>query len=388
MTSSIEIKKILKYLSKPIKKFDNRPVYNFFKTGFNKTVLISYIVSPFRKGVYFGHNNSIESLEIAKTFKNLGYNVDIIDYTNEKKIDYSKYSVVFGFGKPFENSFYSGAKIKRIYYGTTCDGVYQNEVTLNRLFDFYKKKKKLLFDSCRLNDESLPIQTRFSNALILLGNEFVSSTYKNFNGKRYSLHNSYYNVLDSNLIIQKKNFSSAKKNFVFFSGGGLIHKGLDILLDFFKEHKEYTLHICAPTNVETDFVDVYKHELFDLPNIHTHGFIDLRGEKFKEIVQNCAFVILPSCSEGEPASVLNCMAAGLVPVVTESSGITIKNFGILIKALNISGVGVAINEASKLPSNKIKSMSVDCSKYTLRVNSLENFSKTLNLHLKNILHLK
>jgi len=84
-----------------------------------KRVLICYIISPFYlKKRPIKHANVIESRTIAKEFYNLGYSVDVVDYRCTRKINYSKYDVIFGFGVPFSNSFAFDLKLKRICYIT------------------------------------------------------------------------------------------------------------------------------------------------------------------------------------------------------------------------------------------------------------------------------
>jgi hypothetical protein len=97
-----------------------RPVINYYNSNNEKNVLISYIVEPFKKGdSTYSHTNNIECIKIAETFKDLGFNVDIYNYNFGRNIDYSKYSVVFGFGDPFVSSFYNrDHDIITIYYGT------------------------------------------------------------------------------------------------------------------------------------------------------------------------------------------------------------------------------------------------------------------------------
>ncbi len=40
---------------------------------------------------------------------------------------------------------------------------------------------------------------------------------------------------------------------MWFGSGGMIHKGLDLVLEVFARMQEYHLHICGPVHHEEDF---------------------------------------------------------------------------------------------------------------------------------------
>ena len=184
-------------VSKKIKQIIKRnllksPVINYFGDNHPKNVLISYITKPFRKGIDITHTSSAEVLEIAKIFRSLGYNVDAADYDYDGFIDYSKYSVVFGFGEPLINSFYSNLqnRLVRIYYGTGMHISVQNNNSLKRIGEVYNKKGVWLLDSGRIVEKAWAPQTNIVDAMILLGNEEVSETYKRFFKNRFYFNGS------------------------------------------------------------------------------------------------------------------------------------------------------------------------------------------------------
>lgn len=98
--------------------------------------------------------------------------------------------------------------------------------------------------------------------------------------------------------MKNKNYKDAKKHFLWFGSSRLIHKGLDLLLEIFKELPDLHLHVCGPINNELKFKDIYYEELYNTKNIHTYGFINIQSKSFKGIINKCAFIIFPSCSEG------------------------------------------------------------------------------------------
>ena len=109
---------------------------------------------------------------------------------------------------------------------------------------------------------------------------------------------------------------------------------------------------------------------------------------FKDIIGKCAFVIFPSCSEGEPSSVINVMVYGLIPIVTNTAGIRIKDFGIEIKELTNTSVKESIIKAVNLSEDEIEKRSMKCANDTINNHSIEKYSHEFKKALIEILRKK
>jgi len=380
---SPDIWDIFKYVHNKFK----RPIKNYFKTSFRENVLISYITYPFKKGINLRHTNYAEALEIAKVFNELGYSVDIVDYRYEGNLNYDKYSVIFGFGEPLIKSFYNrNHKILTIYYGTGMHVAHQNYATLKRIEDVYKKTGKWLLESGRIVDKTWSVQTSLVDNIITLGNDEVVNSYqKYFSKKIYNIPVSYYKLFDQEEILRNKNFGDAKNHFLWFGSSGLIHKGLDLLLEVFKEMPDLYLHVCGSIDNEPKFKAVYYEELYNTKNIHTYGFLDISSMTFKDIIERCAFTILPSCSEGGGGSVINVMVYGLIPIVPTTASVRIKDFGIKIKELSHESIKESVIKAANLSEDEIKKRSMRCADDTINNHSIEKFSYELKKALIDIL---
>ncbi|MEW5803374.1 MAG: glycosyltransferase [bacterium] len=368
--------------------FLDRPVRNFFKRDYPKCVLISYIAFPFRKGIKLSHTNTRESIEIARVFDGLGFRVDVADYRFRGALDYSRYDVIFGFGEPLIRSYYKrNNDILTIFYGTGMHVCHQNHATLKRIEEVYHKKGVWLLESGRIVDKSWSVQTTLADAIITLGNEVVAGSYrKYFRKKIYLMPVTYYKIVDFREVVRGKDFSEARKHYLWFGSSGLIHKGLDLLLEIFKQLPERHLHICGPIDREPKFKRCYSKELYGTGNIHTYGFVDLSTRLFKKLVKRCGFVIFPSCSEGEASSVINVMAnAGLIPIVTRESGIPGNGFGIRIQAANEASIRQALDEAMLLSPRQLEERSYACAVETSLSHSLDAFSEKLKSTLRTIL---
>ncbi len=367
-----------KQIARAIKKFYyRRKVDNYFSSQSTKRVLIAYVVAPFVRKDTHVHTSYAESMAIAKIFNDLGFAVDIVNHDYGKSVDYEQYDVIFGFGPVLNNSFYHPTKpdVLRIYYGTGTHPYVSNQRCLGRLRDVYEKKGAYILESVRLIDEDYALQTMLVDAMIIIGNDRIVESYRQFfKGPIHKVPVSYYPVCDSAEIIENKHFAEAKKNFLFFSSSGMIHRGLDLLLDYFSRKPDLHLHICSPLDAEPAFKEAYRQEL-SAGNIHDHGFINLKSTVFKELVQQCAFTVLPSCSEGQPGGIVNLMGnAGLIPLLSKEAGCDLADFGLMIRDFSEESVSETIAQAVSISDTELNRLSKLSADYAQQHNSLNTFS--------------
>ena len=355
---------------------------NVFNTNFNKNILFSYIVSPFKnEKISHSHSNQLEAKVFAEILRDFVFNVDVYDLRYDSKINYNKYSLIIGFGQPFENSFYEKFSGKRIFYGTGAHVCHQNNAELKRLKKLKKRKGEMLFPR-RLVSQTWSSSTMLSDALFVTGNEWTSSTYKKFyNGPVYNIPISAYNFFPFKNL--NRNWSEANKNFLWIGSSGLVHKGLDLCIDTFKDLSDYNLHIFGPK--EEDFFNLYDSELKN-KNIIYHGFVDISSFKFKKIVEKCGFVIFPSCSEGGAGSALTAMFTGLIPLVTKEASVNIKDFGFLINDISIKSLKQKIKEISSIEDKNLKIKSYKSFDYCKKNHTIKNYKKIIRKYLKELIN--
>lgn len=172
-----------------------------------------------------------------------------------------------------------------------------------------------------------------------------------------------------------RDWEQCQKTFLWFSSSGLVHKGLDLALEAFKEMPEYRLLVCAPVDQEKSFVRNYYRELYETSNIQTIGWVDIESKKFIDIVSCCGAVLHLSCSEGGAPSVKICMHAGLVPIVSYESGIDVHDYGYLLKDCSIENIKGVVREIADLPPKKLENMARNAWEYARQHYTRENFSK-------------
>lgn len=318
------------------------------------------------------HTNNWEVLEIIKILNKLGYWVDILDrdinVRDVNKIE-DKYDIFIGLGAGDSGKYFGdiGEKLKKaikIFYACGPEPGESNRLIVKRYEYFYKRNPgKELKLRRTINKVDIPKALKNTDIIFCIGNDFSINTYKKFKKPIFRINPSTSPRISTSINdLTRKN----QEKLLYFGGNGNIVKGLDILIEAFKDLPKLELFICAPE--EDDFDEVYKEILSNSKNIHLVGFIPVAGKIFNELTRKCGYVILPSCAEGIATSGVNCMRKGLIPIATYEAGIDLKDFGYLIKSLNI--------EDLKNQLAGISSISREDFKERIRKTYLESFNYT------------
>jgi glycosyltransferase involved in cell wall biosynthesis len=362
------IKEIFAYFGLKISKLntENPILKNVYQTDFEQTVLISYLRAPFLTDMIYSHTNYTECKTAADIFNELGFKVDVIEFTNDDfEINFSDYNVIYGFGCPFERAFFSShaEKLKKVMYSTGCNAFYAHNKSALRVYEMYHKTRLLMPQSSRVVDYFWTFQYINSDLIIALGNDFVASTYRKTNPsiKVVSVNAFYFDVFD--IEIKKKEFETARKNFLWFGSGGLLHKGLDVVIDIFAKRPDIKLHICGASKHEEKFWEHYRPVINACQNITDYGFIDISSNTFKDIMLTCGSFIFPTVSEGGAPSALNVMAnGGLIPIISEGAGIDINEFGYVFKEINEDSIIEQIDKVLSMDRDDFFTKATLCKK--------------------------
>lgn len=322
----------------------------------NKKALVSYLISPViesNRGIKpKAFSNAGAAAVIPELLSELGYEVDVINYDDSCSRLIGNYDLIIAHGGNNYNHLkkYKDDKTKLVYYSTGSYWGYHNKQEKSRFENFYNRHKVRLSADREINNSEEEVNSK-ADLIISLGNRDTANTYSKFKNVKY-LHAA--SIIEKRKIPEKK-FDEVKNNFLFMSGPGAIHKGLDWALDFFKKHPELNLYILM--KLEQDFEEYFNKELFESENIHFYGFIPQRTNKYYEIVDKCAFSILLSCSEGSPGSVIESMHQGLIPIVTKDSHIDVGKCGFIIDELTEKSLGEIIKKAYKMNSSEFYRLS-------------------------------
>jgi len=316
-----------------------------------RRALLSYLVEPllpppqFRDRTMFSNRGIAQ--ELPRALNELGFSVDVIDHRNTAFRPHEAYDLFIGH-LPINFERIARAldpDTSIVYFATTLEWQESNRRQERRLAEVKQRRGCSLGSRFCLSHESAK---ELAEAVICLGkrtsNSFVG--YSNV----LLVENAAFPLNWSGW--QTKDYRAARSSFLFFSGAGNVLKGLDLVLEAFAGT---TLEVYVCTALEPDFARAFKRELTAFPNIHLENWIPARSPRFEELVSTCDWVIFPSCSEGHPGSVIECMAHGLLPIVSDAANLELPRGGIEIERLDAEAVRSAALRASQTDPGEIES---------------------------------
>ena len=368
-----------------VPKQTNRVLTNVFNSNYESNALVSYLKDPFIRGIKYTHSAYQECYTAAEVLHELGYKVDVAQYLDDTSlIDYSKYKVIYGFGIPFEKVFYlpNLEHIVKILYSPGCNLFFSNKVSGLRVASFFKNKGKIISDSSRVLKHFWTFQYILSDYIVALGNEFVVNTFLEINPNLIckSIEAFYFDVYDIDL--NTKDFVNSRKHFLWFGSSGLLHKGLDLVIDIFAKRDDIILHICGASKSEIGFWEFYQPIIDRCHNIIEHGFIDINSDQFKNLMNICAFCIFPSVSEGGSPALLNIMAnGGLIPITSVECGIDLNDLGFIFSEFDEAAINTKIDNALSMDIGTTKEKAKFVKNVIRTKYTYANYKANLTIHI-------
>ena len=347
-----------------------------------KKALISYITQPFLSNSEkdLPHTNYRESIEILKTLIKLKYNVDICHFQDLDvigKIKEKKYDLILGLGEPFYNATKFSPNAKKIIYCAVehyDSAIKKVEERINYYFKRHNLKPIPKFQNYYLKHHF-----QYADYIIHKGNKLIKSSFEKAYPKKPSFPIISAPYSHPHFINNKRNISKSKNVFLWFGSIDIYQKGLDILIDVFKKNPDKKLIIAG----------INENELKKLcpitKNVIHIGFINLKSDRFLEIMNEASFILFPSSSEGMASGVLTCMNHGLIPIITKECGIDIeRGFGRLIENYSVENISKIINEISDLSNLELFKIHENVLNHTREKYNVKNYSNILNSVLNEI----
>lgn len=318
-------------------------------------VLLSYIMDPFRKPrstTWDSHPQHWESRQIAATFLEFGYDVDVVSYLNRVFRPRRDYAVFIDARRNMERlgpSMSDGCV--KIMHLDTSHLLFHNAAEHRRLLAL-QQRRGVTLQPRRV--ERINFGLEHADCATLLGNEITQSTYS-YAGK--PIHRLPVPCPTLYPWRSGKDFDACRNRWMWLGSGGMVHKGLDLVLEAFAAMPDQHLTVCGPVAAERDFAAAYHAELYDTANISTLDWVDVAGAVFEATLQSCVGMVFPSCSEGQSGSVVNAMHAGLIPVVTPETGVDIEeDFGVMLPEASFVAIQRAVRDVTGRPAAELRSM--------------------------------
>ncbi|MBP5974945.1 glycosyltransferase [Brasilonema sp. CT11] len=330
-------------------------------------VLISYVIESFvlkpGKSIWNSHTDFWECYQMAHTFLDMGYCVNVIQYYNDIFLPRKEYAF-------FIETPWNLQRCLPFLNADTVHFLFHNAAQANRLLGLQKRRGVTL----RPRRFKPPNQAlEHAECATVLGNEFTTSTF------RYGKKPSYRIPISAQVVypwLKEKDFNNCRNNFLWFGSGGLVHKGLDLVLEALIQMPDLHLTICGSISQEEYFVKAFYQELYQTPNIHTMGWIDVNSQNFRNIFNSCVGIVYSSCSEGGGGSVINCMHAGLIPIVSYQASVDVQeDYGVILKDSSIKQIKQEVQRISCLSKEKLRKMARGAWKYAIENHTRENLIK-------------
>lgn len=352
-----------------------------------RRALLSYIKKPFH---YPDQNHIHPSYQrariIAEVLDEFGFELDILDFTSDYRVGYRDYDLILGFGQPLFNSFKGPFAGARVYLATGADPNFSNRAEAKRLRSL-RDRRDVMLRPRRTVSHEWGVSVTLSDLIICLGNQWSMDTYRCYNPQTACLPVTYCYHWPADSVAREK--QQASRQFIWFGGCGAVHKGLDLVLEAMDLVGDgYVLHVCGPISAESDFISFYSQQLYRRPDVNYHGLVDIRSAEFVRLMELCAFVVLPSCSEGGGSSVYTCMHYGLIPVVSSESSVETLDFGIVVDAATPASVARAMQQAYQLGPGELQRRSWAAQEYCRKCQSVEQFREALKNTIASVLSSK
>jgi len=326
----------LKWIAWKRKRFGYPRIMDVYGTWGSRAqrALFMYLVDPFVSSLRYDafHQNRWRSRAIVHVLHEAGYCVDVVDSRDKDFRPDFGYDLFIGHGQNAANLASSLPLAKKMFFATGAEAAFNNAQEQAR-YDYLEQRKGVRLQPNRL----APVYTeKLSDfdVVVVHGNAFTRSTFDDANAKVIAINNH----LPCDLDPVAKNLQTARNGFLFMASNGQVHKGLDIVLDAIAQRPKVHLYVCSRFKSEKDFCRIYSKDIFRSERVHPVGVVSIRSKRFREICRNCAFLINPSCAEGQAGSAIIAMHAGLIPIVSKETGLSVQAFGIEIERCAVEDV--------------------------------------------------
>lgn len=337
-------------------------------------VLFSYRIEPFllKPGESIPHDHTWywEVRQIAQTFLDLGYSVDVIQFHNHTFVPEKHYDFFIDIRDRLEAlSPLLNKDCIKIFHVDVANMTFRNAAECRRHLEL-QQRRGITLRPKRYEVPNLGIE--YADCATVLGNDFTVGTFSYANKPMYRIPISTPVVYP---FPEDRDFQSCRNHFLWLGSGGLVHKGLDLVLDAFAQMPEYHLTVCGPVNNDQEFEQAFSRELYETPNIHTYGWIDVTSSEFIELTKKCLGLVFPSACEGQSGGVITCLHAGLIPIVSYETGVDVYDFGAILHNSSIEEIKAEVRRIANLPTAELKIMTRKAWEYARANHTREKFAQ-------------
>jgi glycosyltransferase involved in cell wall biosynthesis len=343
-------------------------------------VVLSYLTDSFDSDpLQHYHTNRWECRCMARAFADASFDVDLINHDDRLYRPPGDCAAVIDLHSNLERlAPLVPAAAKKILHATGANWAFQNNAELARLAALRDRRGASL-PPRRQVPPSRGIEV--ADLATTTGNAFTIGTFA-FARKpmyRIPLSSTYTQEWPA-----EKKIDGCRTHFLWFGSHGLVHKGLDLVLEAFAQTPELKLTVCGPVSSEPDFAAEYRRELA-LPNVRVHDWIDTQSPLFRELLRTHASIVYPSCSEGGGGSVITCLHGGLVPIVTREASVDTEDFGVELREASVAAIVESVRRVAAFSATEFATRSRATWEFARRQHTREAFEKNYRLFVRDIL---
>ncbi len=341
-------RRVWRFLGRP-----DQPLRNVLGSRHSRRALLSYIEPPFLRAQRAPrHTNTIEARTWAGVLDDLGHAVDVVDFRSPG-VALESYDVICGFGEPLEEAIRSTPPREpvKIFYGTGCSSVFSNRAAAGRVLDLYHREGIWNPSGARFIASAWPLQNTLADGYVSLGTAFSQDTFTSYRIGGEVRRVPAFFLDDGDLPApEQKDDDTARRNVLWFGSNGAVHKGLDLVIAAARALPGMTVHLAGVSDQDAPFVS---RLVGDLANVRVHGFLTVGTQPFRDVMQTCGAVVMPSASEGGSAAVLTAVAhGGLIPLVSAACAVDLDGGEIPIEPLTLDAVLAALRAFAALSSEE------------------------------------
>lgn len=351
--------------------------------GGSGRMLLSYILDPFEApsedAISRDHTHHWESYQIARSFLGAGFDVDVIHYTDRNFVPERPYDVLVSARTQLERlAGHLPYHCLKIAHLDTAHWLTNNARAYERLLACRDRLGVTLRDN-KLVEQNWAIEA--ADIGCVLGNDWTAGTYAYAGKPVHRIPISVPAVYDWG---DDKDIDACRNNFIWFGSSGFVHKGLDLVLEAFSELPDHRLYVCGPFDAEPRFTAGLKELLFDRPNVVAEGWVDVAGDRFREIASGCIGLVYPSCAEGGGASAITCMHAGIIPIVTLETSVDTPGFGVGLQTASVEEIRQTVREISARPAEELREQCRAAREYARTHHTRDGFAKAYDAFVRDV----
>jgi hypothetical protein len=282
-----------------------------------KRALLAYTAQGLRynldDGRTLSHTNLQESLVLLGLLLKRGYAVDVVDANDplaETTIQEKRYNLVLGLGKLYLTACGANPDALKVLYLTENPPQFALSAEEDRIQYFEVRHGKMPSRLRRSGGFFDVHHFEVSDKIIYMGEPSLIAL---FGKPSYRIYPTGFGR--EGYAPEKSDVEARKTNFLWFgSGNGLVHKGLDLVVDVFRDHPEWRLQVCGASR------GMLPNSRSVPGNIEFHGWVDVGSSRFLDLIQTTCFAVFPSCSEALSTGVLTLLRHGIIPIVMHNLG--------------------------------------------------------------------